>query len=383
MRIGLYVDVARDERPTGIGKHVLYLLDALAQIDQENEYLLYYPTPAMGPAIEFPHTPQQANFKARPVRFPRDWPAIRPRAWWNWYLPWIVRRDRVDVFHGPNHFLPQSDPRRNVVTIHDVAYFKMEVHGPTMDAVMRQWTRHALANAGHVIALSENTRRDVLELGMAPNKVQVIYGGGNIVPEERIATHRVQEMRTSLGLPEKYILFIGALQPRKNVPFLVRGFAELKRKFGADHQLVLAGPKDSATDEIIALARELGVADQVRLTGYLEDWQIPLLYREASLFVLPTRYEGFTLVTLEAMAYGTPLVATDSSSIREGVGDAGLLVPIDDVASLAHTMHTGLTDQRVREKLVRLGKEQSAKFTWRNCAQQTLDLYRQIASTTA
>ena len=285
----------------------------------------------------------------------------------------------MDVFHGPNHFLPRFDSRRNVVTIHDVAYFKMEVHGATLDAVMREWTRHALSNAGRVIALSENTRRDVLELGMAPENVKVIYGGGNIVPEDRIAFSRLPEMRSSLDLPAKYILFIGALQPRKNVPFLVRAYAELRRRYGTDHELVLAGPKDGATGEILALCKELGVTDHVRLTGYLEDWQIPLLYKEAGLFVLPTRYEGFTLVTLEAMAYGTPLIATDSSSIREGVGDAGLLVPVDDVGRLAADMHSTLHDPLLRQQLIERGKVQSRKFTWQRCAEETLALYREIA----
>src|SRR5207247_471161 len=134
---------------------------------------------------------------------------------------------------------------------------------------------------------------------------------------------------------DRYILFVGALQPRKNVPFLVRAFAELRRMREIPHKLVLAGPFDVATEEIRGLVREMHLEADVLLTGYLEDWQIPLLYKLADLFVLPTRYEGFTLVTLEAMAYGTPVIATDTSSIREGVGDAALLVAEDDVGGLA------------------------------------------------
>jgi glycosyltransferase involved in cell wall biosynthesis len=378
MRIGIYVDVARDERPTGIGKHVIYLLDALAKLDQDNQYLLYYPASRASRSEYLDHFPKQGNFVTRPVWFPQQWQYKRPRAWWNWYLPWVVRRDRIDVFHGPNHFLPKLDKRRNIVTIHDLAYFHMEVHGEEMDEIMRKWTQHALDNAGRVIALSENTKRDIERLGYPSDRIQVIYGGGNIVPENSIACGRVAEMREKLRLPKQFVLFIGALQPRKNVPFLLRGFARMKEKYSLPHELVLAGPKDTATDEILALSRELGVSEDVHLTGYLDDWQIPLLYREAELFALPTRYEGFTLVTLEAMAYGTPLVATDSSSIREGVGDAALLVEVDAVEHLADAMHRGLTDQTLRKDLVQRGKVQSAKFTWERCAEETLSLYTAV-----
>lgn len=376
MRIGMYVEVALDERPTGIGKHIQCLLDALAEIDDRNEYFLYYPTPLWRARIEFPHRPSRANFRARPVRAPGPLHHSHPRLWWNHYLPRVLRRDKIDVFHGPNHFLPTFPRNQNIVTIHDLAYFHMPVHGEHMDSILRQWTMLSLKQAGAVIALSENTKRDVEQLGVPAEQIHVIYGGGNIVPEDRIQHERLAELRERLSLPERFILFVGAIQPRKNIPFLVRAFAELKsRRPDLPHHLVLAGPLDSAADEVRALAEQLGLGHQVRMTGYLEDWQIPLLYKAADLFALPTRYEGFTLVTLEAMGYGTPLVATDSSSIKEGVGDAALLVGVDDVKALADAMERGITDAALREELTQKGKKQAAKFTWRNCAQQTLQLY--------
>lgn len=380
MRIGMYVDVARDEKPTGIGKHVLHLLESLAQADQDNEYLLYYPSQPWGSAPRFPHCPEQANFRARPVRFPTRWDVERPRLWWQWYLPWVLKRDRIDIFHGPNHFVPRFSRQRTVVTIHDLAYFHMEVHGAGMDGVMRKWTRKALDWSGAVIALSENTRKDVEQLGYDPKRIHVIYGGGSIVPEEKIAYERVPELRKQMQLPERFILFVGALQPRKNVPFLVRAYAKLVEQHGVDHHLVLAGPKGNATEEIEALVKSLGLSDRVHLTGYLDDWQLPLLYKLASAFVLPTRYEGFTLVTLEAMAYGTPVVATESSSIKEGVGDAALLVDVDNVEQLAQAIFRVLTDETARQEMVERGKNRSERFTWERCAADTLALYRSMGS---
>lgn len=379
MRVGIYVDVARSESPTGIGRHILHLLDALAEIDQETEYLLYYPDRMLGKSSGFSHLPDTGNFRNRPVRCPANWHEQRPRIWWNHLLPGVLRRDCVDVFHGPNHFLPRFERQRNVVTIHDLAYFHMTVHGESMDAIMRDWTRHALENAGQAIALSENTKNDIVDLGFPAEQTHVIYGGGNLVPDDEIQFDRVAEMRKALNLPDQFILFLGALQPRKNVPFLVRGYAELVSRGDVAQDLVLAGPKNSATEAIEQLATEMGIRDRVHLTGYLDSWQIPLLYKEADLFVLPTRYEGFTLVTIESMGYGTPVVATNSSSIREGTGDAALLVDVDDVRQLADAMQRGLNDAALRERLIEDGKARSTLFTWKRNAEQTLALYRMMA----
>ena len=294
MRIGLYVDVARDSRPTGIGRHVLCLLDAIAKVDRQNDYLLYYPTNALGRAEEFRHSPPQANFHPRPVRFPANWTIKHPQLWWKYYLPEILRRDRIDVFHGPNHFLPRFDGRKTVLTIHDLAFFKMTVHGNGMDRIYQHWTRLSLDWAGQVIALSENTRNDVLSLGTKPDQIRVIYGGGNIVPEERIESDRIDELRKTLNLPERYILFVGALQPRKNVPFLVEAFARLKRENPTlPHKLVLAGPKAEATAEIEGIVAKERIEDQVVLTGYLEDWQLPLLYKLVGSIRVTDTLRGF------------------------------------------------------------------------------------------
>src|SRR5262249_53024203 len=151
------------------------------------------------------------NFRVRPVRFPTKWKLNHPTLWWKWYLPHVLRRDALDVFHGPNHFLPQFDRRKCIVTIHDLAYFRMEVHGRGMDEAMRQWTRHALDQAEVVIALSENTRRDVEALGVKGHQIRVIYGGGHVVPEDKIAYDRAEVLKRARNLPEQYILFVGTL----------------------------------------------------------------------------------------------------------------------------------------------------------------------------
>lgn len=378
MRIGINCDVAVGERPTGIGLHVRNLIDALAAIDQQNEYLLYVRQDLVSLRPKFPGlTPSGANFRIRPVRFPAQWMSNHPRLWWDYYLPAVLRHDRLDVFHGPNHFLPKFDPARSIVTIHDLAYFRMEIYPSGENAMLREWTSKALNRAERVIALSQNTRVDIEALGVAPERVRVIYGGGNVVPDHEIRLDRRDELWQKLKLPERYILFVGTILPRKNVPFLVRAFAQLKR-MGLPHKLVLAGSRDTSSAEVDDLVSELGLNSDVLVTGYVEDWQLPLLYKGADLFVLPTLYEGFTLVTLEAMAYGTPVVATDTSSIREGVGEDALLVPVNDDEALASAMHQVITSKSLRDRLIAGGLRRAAMFTWERCATETLALYEEI-----
>lgn len=377
MKIGIYVEHARDERPTGIGLHIRNLLDSLAALDRENQYLLYYPCDPRDPAKGFPHAPDQANFRPRPVLLPSRWRNDHPTLWWKYYLPLVLRWDGVNVFHGPNYYLPAFDRRRSIVTIHDLAFFHMPVQGEAFDAALRKWTQFSLARAARVIALSENTRRDIEALGVEPKRIRVIYGGGHWLPEGDIPYERRQELRATVKLPERYVLFVGTLQPRKNVPFLLRAFAQLKRQTSLPHGLVLVGQRQTG-DELARLMAQLGIGSDVVVAGYVRDWQLPLLYKMADAFVLPTLYEGFTLVTLEAMAYGVPVIATDTSSIREGTGDAALLVPVNDDAALTEALQRVLTDQALRDRMIALGKEQAKKFTWEQCARQTLALYEEV-----
>ena len=380
MRIGIYVETAKDPQPTGIGLHVRELVHALAKQDSQNEYYLYYQRGILRAGPAFPSAPSQANFHLRPLRFPQNWVGNRPRLWWDWVLPRTLNKDRIDLFHGPNHFLPAWNRDRSIVTIHDLAYFKMAVHDRGENNLLRDWTRKALDRANAVIALSENTRVDLEELGVAPDRIRVIYGGGHVVPPEQIQTKRRQELKDKLKLPDQFILFVGTLQPRKNVPFLIRSFAKLKKESGLPHGLVLAGQRGQAAEEIDKLVQELGIATDVQITGYVEDWQLPLLYQMADLFVLPTLYEGFTLVTLEAMAYGIPVIATDTSSIREGVGDAAKLVPVNDDAALSQAIGSLLFDSGLRQQMIHRGFSQAKKFTWQRCAEETLHLYRELGT---
>jgi glycosyltransferase involved in cell wall biosynthesis len=185
-------------------------------------------------------------------------------------------------------------------------------------------------------------------------------------------------LKARFGLPDRYIVFVGTLGLRKNLQFLLRSYAALKVMAPElPHKLVLVGKPFTGFDQLEALIDELGIRQDVIVTGYVDEWQVPLFYKLADLFVLPTLYEGFTLTTIEAMGYGTPVIATDTSSIREGVGDAGILVPVDDVPALAEHMRRVLSEPGLRDALIEAGRHQARKFTWERCARETLDVYEE------
>jgi glycosyltransferase involved in cell wall biosynthesis len=381
MNIGIYIETAKDAQPRGVGFHVVNLLQELATLDQENRYFLYYQRPLLNGTPQPEHVALQENFQLRPIAFPDKWTGRHPRLWWDYWLPARLRQDRLDVMHCPSHFLPALPGVKLVLTIHDVAYFKMDrLYSPGITETLRVWTSKSLQRASRVIALSRNTAVDLEDHGVERGRIRVIYGGGNVIPSDRIRMEKANEVRDRYRLPHRYILYLGTLHPRKNVLFLLRAYAELRRNHGLTHGLVLVGKPDSATDDVKRTIQELGLDSDVTITGYVADWEVPLLYKMADLFVLPTLYEGFTLVTLEAMHYGVPVIATDTSSIREGVGDAGILVPLNDVPALAAAMAKVLQDPEFRADLVERGKQQAQKFTWRECARQTLDLYHEVVN---
>jgi glycosyltransferase involved in cell wall biosynthesis len=254
----------------------------------------------------------------------------------------------------------------------------MKLYEAGFSNALEHWTKTAYDQAGRIIALSENTRRDLEEQGVEPERIRVIYGGGNIVSDDEMQQGRAESVRKRLGLSEKYILFVGTIHPRKNIPLLLRSFAKLKRDHRLPHQLVLAGRPDAAYVEVQQLIASLGIGDDVVITGYVEDFEIPLLYKMADLFVLPSRYEGFGMCIVEAMSYGVPAVVTDTSCIREVVGDAAMMVPLDNVEALASAMYRGLTDRDLRNRLVKQGKRQAAQFTWDRCAAETLAVYQEL-----
>lgn len=376
MRIGIYIEILKSPEKTGIGRYIEGLIKSLSEIDVNNEYFLYYQVPLFSNSVEINLT-KGSNFKLRPVKFPTKWFDERPRLWWDYYLPFITDKDKLDIFHGPNHFIPSKGRCKKVVTIHDIAYFFMDVHGEGMDRILEQWTRKSFASADKIITVSNSTAKDCIKEGALLEKVETIYQGFESSFEHLKLTNAEKvTVVNEMGLPEKCILFLGSLQPRKNLTLLVKAFAMIADK--TTHSLILAGGHGSSYEKLSLQVAELGLQKRIIFTGYINDKERAALYQHSELFVYPSKYEGFGLVVLEAMSFGLPVITTNISSLPEAVGDAGILVDVVNANELAEKMFELINSDGLQNKLIQSGYKHCQSFGWAKSAKKILTIYKKL-----
>ncbi len=342
---------------TGTERYTYELLAALARIDRWNAYTLY--TNGLPSALP----PFGPNFSLRSIPLPRLWTHAR--------LGPALMGDRPDLLFVPAHVVPLLHPPRSVVTIHDLGYLAFpETHPARRRLELDLSTRWCLHAARRVIAISQVTRDDLVRhYGADPERIAVVHHGlGGAFrplndPEQLAAT------RARYGLDAPYFLYVGAIQPRKNLARLIEAFA---RAAPDDTLLVIAGRRGWLSEPIVRRAAELGLAHRVRFPGYVPDADLPALLGGALAFVFPSLYEGFGLPVLEAMACGTPVLTSATSALPEVAGDAALLVDPCDTDAIAAALNRLATDALLRADLRARGLERAAGFTWERCARDTL-----------
>jgi len=234
-----------------------------------------------------------------------------------------------------------------------------------------------------VIVVSHSTKKDVEALlGVPSERIAVVHNG--VGEEFRPApVADVESFRRRQQLPDRYVLYLGTLEPRKNVPQLIEAFACWRQRGNSSEvKLVLAGARGWYDEEIFALVERVGLTEDVLFPGYVPTAELPWWYRAADLFVYPSRYEGFGLPLLEAMACGTPVIASDASSLPEVVGDAGLLVDPDDVIALAEAIDQVMSNVEFSASLSQAGIQQARTFSWQCAAAQTAAVHRQVLAET-
>ena len=291
-----------------------------------------------------------------------------------------MRDDPPQVLFVPAHVVPPIHPPRTVVTIHDLGYlYYPEAHTPSARLYLDGSTRYSARAARRIIAVSDATKRDlVARYGVPARKICVVLHG--VDPEFRHVTDptavAAAAARYGLDNARPYLLFVGTLQPRKNLGLLIEAFAQLRGGWdpagGVLPRLALGGKKGWLYDTLFAQVRQLGLEDDVRFLGYVADGDLPALYSGAAAAVLPSLYEGFGLPALEAMACGTPLLAANASSLPEVTGDAALLVDPRDAGAWTAALDRVLHDPELRADLRWRGTERAAQFTWARTAAETL-----------
>jgi glycosyltransferase involved in cell wall biosynthesis len=280
----------------------------------------------------------------------------------------------VDLFHATEHLLPRLKKTRSVFTLHDLIFqFDPDSHKTLNIAFLKTMMPRFLKAADAIIAVSENTKRDAINLyGIPADKIHVIYEGVDPRFTPITDPDRLSQVRAKYHLPERFILHVGTIEPRKNLPLLFEVAAQTKE------HIVVAGKLGWLTDPILAKVKELGVEDRVTFTGFIDDDDLPDLISAANVLAMPSKYEGFGLPILEALACGTPVVASNAASLPEVGGNAVLYAWHDDVRSWIKLLTLALDDAELRGWLRERGLRQAAKFRWETMARETAEVYRRV-----
>jgi glycosyltransferase involved in cell wall biosynthesis len=384
------VRVAVDARPavfphkTGVGYYTWHLLRLLPLVDPATTYVAWYLN--AGALLGRDVRPLRDLTPTRPNLVPRGTPI--PARWFERLserfdlprLEWFVRSD---VVFGPNFVPPPTRNPRSVITVHDLAFRRMPDTAPHGTRWWLARLGRALARAARVIAVSESTRQDLLELSSVdPARVTVIPLGVDRSVFRPLPPEDVQTVRSRFGLNGPYVLFLGGIEPRKNFQTLLAAFARLDRGV----RLVIAGASVEWNPEGTDLLRQAleeappDVQSRVLRAGYLTDGDKVALVSGAEALVYPSLYEGFGLPVLEAMACGTPVVASDRSSVPEVAGDAALLVDPVDPEAIAAAVARVLSDRALSQRLREAGFDRATRFTWEETARKTAAALKAAAS---
>lgn len=298
------------------------------------------------------------------------------RRWWSLGLPLHLLRNSFDLFHGTNYEIPFWSRHPTVVTIHDLSLLlHSEAHSDDLVSRARWRLPWMAKRASKIITPSNSIKTELCEaLKIHPDKVVVTPEAPRPVFKKR----KDPELLRRLGIERDFILFVGTIEPRKNLRRLVEAFARMLRGTSLSPQLVIAGGQGWMMDDFVSFINEKGVADRVCLTGYLEDEDLCALYSTCSAFIYPSLYEGFGLPLLEAMACGAPVITSRTPALLETAGSAARLVDPRDIEDIAQAMTELLSDLRAREHYAELGKAHVQKFSWEQTVQKTLAVYREL-----
>lgn len=369
---------ARHMRDYGIGTHIRNLIGSIKEIDREDQYILLV---RAGDTEAF--DPLPPNFTT----------VLWDHSTGHWVddvrLPLKLRSLKADVHHIPLNAVPMLMPKPYVVTIHDLGSLIFPQHEDFRRSIGAYRLRHGLIRADQIIAVSGSTSRDLQNvLNIPKSRIRVIYNAPDPIfmqasVSEDQHQRRLLEERYQVNYP--YLLYAGTIRTQKNVPRLVEAFAVLRNDL-ASHpvyknlRLVIIGDELSKYPQVRRAVIQSKMESLVRFLGFVPVETLRAFYKSAAAFVFPSLYEGFGLPPLEAMACGTPVVTSNSSSLPEVVGDAAIIVNPENVFDIARGIREVLLDEVLRRRCVQLGLQQLRRFSWKQTAEQVVETYRQVAA---
>ncbi len=312
------------------------------------------------------------------------------KLWTQWRLPLdlYLHKSRPDVFFSPTHYAPRFSPVPTVMSVMDLSYLYFPELFKKADLMQLQsWTAYSVKKAKRVLTISNSSRDDIIkEYEVGSDRVTTIYPGVkdtlSLVPH----VYGMNELESKYSISKKFVLFVGTLQPRKNISRLIEAFNEVikssshkVKKSGEDLELVIVGKKGWLYEDILAAPKKLGIEDRVKFLEGVTDGELTLFYKNALCCVLPSLYEGFGLPVLEAMQHGCPVITSNISSLPEAGGDAALYVDPENVTDIAEKIQKLVSDEKLRNELIEKGYKQVKKFSWEKTAKATLKVLEEVA----
>ena len=323
--------------------------------------------------------------KAKPLDvlpIENDWwryKVIKPSKLWTQIgmpIHLLTTSKKPNVFLSLTHYLPRITRAPAVVSVMDLSYIHFPETFKKNDLYqLTKWTKYSVRKAKKVITISQSSKDDIIKYYKIPEKkVKVVHLG-----LKEISMEKASKDLKEFGITKKFILFVGTLQPRKNIARLIEAFAQLPKDLRDDHQLVIIGKKGWLYEEILESPVKFDVEKDVVFLDYVTDEDLPMFYRNAQVYVLPSLYEGFGLPILEAMRYGCPVAASNTSSLPEAGGDSAIYFDPEDANDISRTIQKILTDKILSEKMIEKGKVHYKKFTWEKAAQEVLSVVEEAA----
>lgn len=347
------------------------LLKSLEKIDHENEYTILLPS---APLPDLPKARDGWTYKI-----------LKPnKLWTRIALPYALYSAKVkpDLIYSPTHYIPRFSPIKRIVTIFDLSYLYFPEMIPKADLwKMVNWGKFGIENAEHIITISNFSKKDIIKnYKVSSEKITVAYPGydKNIFKPTK-DLKKTELIKEKYGVSGKYVIYLGTIQPRKNLLRLIEAFKPIENL-----KLVIVGKTKGLGregwmfDEILAKPAKLGIEDKVIFTGFVPTEELPYLLSDAETFILPSLWEGFGIPPVEAMACGTPVVVSKISSLPEVVGSAGLLVDPHSVTQIEQAIRTITTDKKLREKRIKMGLEQAKKYSWDKMAKTILKVFESV-----